>query len=72
MTPELFMQSYASMEFRRYHWFGHILTIPNQKDGGIGFQLKLLEILLEDYSMVMTDQFCWFQAPHLNQLPGGP
>lgn len=38
-------------EFLRYVQFGRVLTIPDYRDRGTGFQIKLVAVLLKDCSM---------------------
>lgn len=44
----------SGMRFVRYKQFGCVLPIPDHQDGGAGFQIKLVVVLLEHYSTVNT------------------
>lgn len=48
----------SGMEFIRYDQFGRVLTILDHQDGGDRFQIKLVEVLLDDCSTVVTGVNC--------------
>lgn len=55
----------SGTEFVRYDQFDH-------QDGGARFQIKLMDVHLEECRMLVTRvNWCWHQVPSLNQPTGG-